>query len=44
VTAKARSMALGIVFSGFFVSSDIRLMMLKPTKAKKIIADPLRVP
>ena len=44
VTIKANIRALGIVRSGSLVSSDIMATVLKPKKAKKIIAAPLKVP
>ena len=44
LTKNASNNARGIVFCGFFVSSDIMETVLNPRKAKKIIAEPLSIP
>lgn len=44
LTKNASSNALGIVFCGFFVSSDIMATVLNPRNAKKIIAEPFSIP
>jgi hypothetical protein len=40
----ARRMALGTVFSGSLISSDMTATVENPMKAKKIIAEPERIP
>src|SRR5574337_732015 len=44
LTKNASNNALGIVFCGFLVSSDIMATVLNPRKAKKMMAEPLSVP
>ncbi|MDL5504134.1 MAG: hypothetical protein QSU88_13065 [Candidatus Methanoperedens sp.] len=44
LTPNASIIALGTVFSGFFISSESTVTVLNPMNAKKIIAAPESIP